>query len=109
MTTVLPDAGQRGRTTIDDRVVAKLASQVVTEVDGVVGDGAATTADIRGGTVALDVRLSIVYPASIARTCSAARARLIDRVREFTGMTVSRVDITVAALEATTTATGRVR
>ena len=107
MTTVLPDVDQRGRTTIDDRVVGKLAAQAVSEVDGVVGEGAAATADVRGSVVALDIRLAIAYPASIAQTTGRARAHLVSRVAEFTGLAVSRVDITVTALQPHTTAVRR--
>jgi uncharacterized alkaline shock family protein YloU len=109
MTTVLPDVDQRGRTTIDDRVVARLAAKAVTEVEGVVEDGATATADVRGGIVALDVRLSIAYPASITRTTQQARTHLIGRVGEFTGLEVSRVDITVTALQPRITAGRRVQ
>lgn len=109
MATVLPDTGQRGRTTIDDRVVARLAAKAATEVDNVVGDGVAATADVRGDAVALDVRLAVAYPASIDRATRQAREHLISRVGALTGMAVSRVDITVTALRPGAPAGRRVR
>ena len=109
MTAILPDTGQRGRTTVDDRVVARLAAKAVTEVDGVVDDGTSATADVRGDSVALDVRLSIAYPASVGQTTRQAREHLIGRVGEFTGLPVSRVDITVTAMQPRPAVTRRLR
>ena len=99
MTAVPPDAEQRGRTTVDDGVVSRLAAKAVTEVDGVVADGASATADVRGGVITLDVRLAVAYPASLARTTRRAREHLMGRVGDFTGLEVSRVDITVTAMQ----------
>ncbi|MFI9380802.1 Asp23/Gls24 family envelope stress response protein [Kutzneria sp. NPDC052558] len=108
MTAVLPDTGQRGRTTVDGRVVSRLAAKAVTEVDGIV-DGASVTADVRGSVVALDVRLAIAYPSSLAQTTRRAREHLVGRVGEFTGLDVSRVDITVTAMQSGVAVGRRVR
>jgi uncharacterized alkaline shock family protein YloU len=99
VTAVLPGAQQRGRTTVDDRVVSRLAAKAITEVDGVVDDGVSATADVRGSVVALDVRLAIAYPASLKQTTQRAREHVMGRVEDFTGLTVSRVDITVTAMQ----------
>ncbi|QUQ68687.1 Asp23/Gls24 family envelope stress response protein [Kutzneria sp. CA-103260] len=108
MTAVLPDAEQRGRTTVDDRVVSRQAAKAVTEVDGVV-DGASATADVRGAVITLDVRLAIAYPASLTQTTQRAREHLMGRVEDFTGLEVSRVDITVTAMQPGVTAARRLR
>ncbi|MFF5565255.1 Asp23/Gls24 family envelope stress response protein [Streptomyces sp. NPDC012623] len=114
---------ERGVTTITERAVERLAAHAVTEVEGVGGAGrralaagagapgrdATVSARIKGATTSLDVRLSVGYPASVARTTEAARAHLTQRLGEFTGLTVSRVDITVTALRGDAADTGRVR
>ncbi|MEV7426501.1 Asp23/Gls24 family envelope stress response protein [Streptomyces sp. NPDC091212] len=119
-----PGPGERGVTTIAERAVERIAAHAVTEVEGVGGVGrrvlgvavgagepdgaAAVSARIKGATASLDVRLSVSYPASVARTTEAARAHLKERVGEFTGLTVSRVDITVTALHSAVADTRRV-
>ncbi|MEW1723315.1 Asp23/Gls24 family envelope stress response protein [Streptomyces sp. NPDC093109] len=121
-TMTLPHAGERGVTTIAAHAVERLAAHAVTEVEGTGGTGAASasgggkpgraatvTARVKGEVASLDVRLSVLYPASVAGTTEAARAHLIDRVGEFTGLTVSRVDITVTALHSDIADAGRVR
>ncbi|AXG76645.1 Asp23/Gls24 family envelope stress response protein [Streptomyces paludis] len=139
MTTTMtpPHAGERGVTTIAAHAVERLAAHAVTEVDGTggaagaggtgtsgatggsgtsvasgarkPGRAATVSARVKGGVASLDVRLSVVYPASVAGTTEAARAHLIERVGEFTGLTVSRVDITVTALHSDIADAGRVR
>ncbi|PRY37901.1 Asp23/Gls24 family envelope stress response protein [Umezawaea tangerina] len=110
---------ERGRTDVADRVVERLAARAVTEVAGVggsahrvlgvaVGDQEAVqvTARVTGDRAELDVRLSVVYPESVAATTSRVRAHLVARTEELTGLVVSKVDITVTELR---TATARHR
>ncbi|ANN17203.1 hypothetical protein SD37_17170 [Amycolatopsis orientalis] len=119
------DAGDRGILTISDSTVQRIAAHAVTEVDGVGGaasrvlgvavggedidNSAKVTAKVSGGTASLDVRISISYPMSVSRTTENARRHLMRRVEEFTGLTVSRVDITVTALHTATAETRRVQ
>ena len=121
MTTTLPspatvsvDVDRRGRTTIAEHAVERIAIQLLTEVEHVGGSprrmlgvtvggedpdrDAQVTAEITGETVAFDVRLSATYPASVSRTTEKARSHLTRRVEELTGLAVSRVDIVVTAL-----------
>lgn len=115
------DAGP-GRLTISDRTVERIAATAIGEVDGVGGSAtrmlgvvvgadqtAKVTATVSGRTTSLAVRLSVTYPASVARTTEAARAHVVRRVEELTGFTVSRVDITVTALHSDTPDTRRVQ
>ncbi|MFD5061865.1 Asp23/Gls24 family envelope stress response protein [Streptomyces sp. NPDC058394] len=119
-------AAQRGSTTISDRAVERIAARVLTEVENIGGapgrvlgievpgehaeDSARVAAKVSGDSVAaLDVRLSVAYPKSVAHTTEDARARLVRRVADLTGLTVSRVDITVTALHAPDSPTRRVR
>lgn len=104
----------RGRTTLSDRAVERVATQAVTEVADVggaahwlLGDTLNRTPEERSAqvsataddtTAALHVRLSIAYPASVARTTEQVRDHLIRRLHELTGLVVTRVDITVVAL-----------
>lgn len=117
--TDIPPA-ERGTTTVADRAVQRIAGQLVVEMEGVggtsrrllgltVGDDEAPTvaAAVRGEHVTLDVALSVCYPASVARTTAAAREQLSREVGELTGLTVDRVDITVAALRGDRSGTTR--
>ncbi|WP_158889045.1 Asp23/Gls24 family envelope stress response protein [Amycolatopsis anabasis] len=112
------EMGVRGRTTIADRVVERLAARAVTEVDGVGGTvhrmlgvavggegverAAQVHARVTGDTASLEVRLSVIYPASVARTTDQARTHLMRRIAQFTGLAVTRVDIRVTALHSDT-------
>jgi uncharacterized alkaline shock family protein YloU len=132
MTTTLPspvpktvDADGRGRTTIADRAVERIAVQLLTEVENISGTArrmlgvtvggedpdraAQVTAKITGETAALEVRLSVTYPASVGRTTENARSHLMRRVEELTGLTVSHVDIVVTALHSDTATVRRVQ
>ncbi|WP_414945626.1 Asp23/Gls24 family envelope stress response protein [Amycolatopsis sp. cmx-11-32] len=119
------DTADRGVLTISDSTVERIAAHAVTEVDGVGGaasrvlgvavggedldNSAKVTAKVAGGTATLDVRISVSYPMSVARATENARRHLMRRIEEFTGLTVSQVDITVTALHTATAETRRVQ
>lgn len=114
-----------GRTTLADRAVERTATQAITEIADVggaarrlLGDAISGPAEERSAqvsatvddtTASLHVRLSIAYPASVARTTHQVRAHLIQRLHELTGLVVTRVDITVTALYITQPGHRRVR
>lgn len=114
MTTAAAPAVQRGRTTVDPQVVARIAAHALTEVDGVGGAArtmlgiavgasapdrdARVSARVAGGEVALSVRMSVAYPASVRAATRRTREHLTERVGGLTGLTVSTVDITVTEL-----------
>jgi uncharacterized alkaline shock family protein YloU len=114
MTTVTAPAVQRGRTTVDPQVVARIAAHALTEVDGVGGAArtmlgiavgasapdrdARVSAHVAGGEVALSVRMSVAYPASVRAATRRTREHLSERVGGLTGLTVCTVDITVTEL-----------
>ncbi|MGW0556708.1 Asp23/Gls24 family envelope stress response protein [Streptomyces sp. NPDC002926] len=119
------DAAQRGSTTISERAVERIAARVLTETEHIGGTAgrilgiavpgehadhaARVTAKVSGDSVAaLDVHLSVVYPESVAHTTEDARAHLVRRIADLTGLTVTRVDITVTALRAPGSPTRRV-
>lgn len=108
------DTDLPGRTTLADRAVERVAAQAITEIADVGGTArwmlgdtpteaaeerdAQVSATVDDTTAALRVRLSIAYPASVARTTQQVRSHLIRRLHELTGLAVTRVDITVTAL-----------
>lgn len=119
------DAADRGALSIADVVVEKVAVAATGEVEHVGGavrrvlgvptgredgDGAPrVSAKVSGEVVALEVRLSVSYPASVRGVTEAVRAHVRDRVHALTELTVSRVDISVASLTATTSPAGSKR
>jgi uncharacterized alkaline shock family protein YloU len=113
---------ERGTTTVTEQVVERLAAHAVMEVDGVSGsarrvlgvavgadESVRVTARITGGRTELDVHLAVDYPRSVGTTTSHARAHLMARVEELTGLTVARVDITVTSLPTSVAARRRVQ
>ncbi len=106
--------GERGSLSIAEVVVEKVAAAAAGEVDHVGGaarrvlgvptgreggDGPPrVSATVNGQLATLEVRMSVVYPASVRAVTEATRAHLRDRVEALTELTVSRVDISVAAL-----------
>jgi uncharacterized alkaline shock family protein YloU len=104
----------RGSISISERVVEKLATHAIGEVDQVGGAahrllGVPTRredpdrapqvrATIHGGVCLLQVRLSVCYPASVTQVTDRVRAHLIARLGELAGLQVRGVDITVTAL-----------
>lgn len=109
----------RGRVDVADQVVEKIAVGALDEVDGVGGttgtvgrllgrddDGGRPRvhATVSGGSVRLEVRISVAYPSPVAAVCDRAREHVVRQVGSLTGLDVARVDITVSAL--TTPRTG---
>ena len=111
---VLPAPGQRGRTTIADRVVARLAARAVAEVEqtggaarqlaGITigrqtGEGTARVSARTDGHLAMiQLRLSLAYPAPVRALTREVRSHVIERVTGLTGLEVRHVDIEVARL-----------
>ena len=109
-----PSADDRGRLQIADVVVEKVATAAASEIDDVGGvarrvlgvpagrdDGEGrpqVSARVTGQVASLDVRLTVMYPASVRSTTDAVREHLRERVHALTEITVSRVDISVTAL-----------
>jgi uncharacterized alkaline shock family protein YloU len=110
----LPVPGQRGRTTIADRVVTRVATRAVAEVEqtgGVArqlmgftigrqtGEGSAdVSARVDGHLAMIQLRLSLAYPAPVRAVTREVRRHVIERVAGLTGFEVRHVDIEVASL-----------
>lgn len=109
----------RGTTTIDDGVVSKIASIATREVSGVASMGgnlsgavAQVVGRIRGeehatsgvgvevGTrqAAVDLSITVQYPAAITEVASSVRDNVIDRIEKLTGLEVVEVNIAVTDL-----------
>lgn len=109
----------RGTTTIDDGVVAKIAGIATRDVNGVDSMGgplsgavAEVVGRIRGedhttsgvgvevGTrqAAVDLSITVAYPASITEVASSVRENVIDRIEKLTGLEVVEVNIAVTDL-----------
>ncbi len=105
----------RGITTIAPAVVEKIAGRAATEVDGVGVVAPAgfrrlfsstpdpdkpADADARVGLERASVALtiSVKYPAPVPSTSAKVREIVVDRVKQFTGLDVSWIDVTVAQL-----------
>lgn len=105
----------RGVTTIAPSVVEKLASRAAGEVDGVEGEVQASgpgrllpwtsaseavkaSADVRQDRVRLSLDLKLGYPRPLKRTTEAVRTHVIERITQWTGLQVDRVDISVTSL-----------
>jgi uncharacterized alkaline shock family protein YloU len=87
--------GQRGRTTIADRVVARVATQAVAEVEG----PARVFARVEAHLTMIEIRLSLAYPVPVRAVTREVRRHVIERVTGLTGLEVRHVDIEVAMLK----------
>ena len=90
--------GQRGRTTIADRVVAKIATRAVAEVGQAGESPARVTARVNGNLAMIEMRLSLAYPAPVRSLTREVRRHVMERVATLTGIEVRHVDIEVACL-----------
>lgn len=116
---VTKQSDDRGTTTIDDSVVAKIAGIATREVNGVDSMGgqlssavAEVVGRIRGdehatsgvgvevGTrqAAVDLSITVQYPAIITEVASSVRENVIDRIEKLTGLEVVEVNIAVTDL-----------
>ena len=110
----LKDPAVRGVTTIDDRVVRKVAAQAVAEqgqasgasrrvLGKALGSADENTAArvqtrVDGNLVSLSVVLSVPWPQSIRQVTSAVRESVRHRVQQITGFEVVDIDIEVTQL-----------
>lgn len=112
--TPLAVPGQRGRTTIADRVVAQVATRAVAEVAqtggaarqliGITlgrqsGQGPArVSARVDGNLAMIEMRLTLAYSAPVRTLSREVRRHVMERVASLTGIEVRHVDIEVARL-----------
>jgi uncharacterized alkaline shock family protein YloU len=112
----------RGRLTIADRVVERVAGHAATQVDGAaaaprrllgisVGGAradaeAAVRATVDGHVATVTATIAVAWPQSVRRVTEALRARVREDVRRITGVEVAHVDVDVVDF-ATATAPAR--
>jgi uncharacterized alkaline shock family protein YloU len=112
--TDLGSMGERGTTTVADRVIVAVAARAAAEVPGTSGtarralhlpgdarrrdQAPQVEATIAGDTVALRLRLSVIYPNPVRAVTEEVRRHVADRVGVLTGKRVGSVDVTVVAL-----------
>lgn len=111
-----PDIGSRGQTVLADKVIEKIASQVVSEESVAGGSsggflGIGTHADLSarpkasvelsGNIATLSVEVGMLYPVPLRQATEALRRRIRTRVTELTGVEVRQVDIRVSWLTST--------
>ena len=105
---------QRGRTTIADRVVVRVATRAVAEVEqaggaarqlaGITlgrqsGQGPArVSARVDGRLAMIEIRLTLAYAAPGRTLSREVRRHVMERVASLTGIEVRHVDIEVARL-----------
>ncbi|MFI8206306.1 hypothetical protein [Streptomyces sp. NPDC085937] len=93
--------GERGETTIADRVVAKIASQAAREAVGALPPDAApphASVVVRHGSARVRVHVELDYPGDIGGRCAAVRRQVVDRVRALADMAVPEVVVQVERL-----------
>ncbi len=91
---VAPPA-QRGRTTISERALRRIAGHDATVITDVVTANR-VRAHARHRQVDLQLNLTLAYPAPAAATAHRARQRVVAQLQRFTGYEVSAVDITIS-------------
>ncbi|MBN2799985.1 MAG: Asp23/Gls24 family envelope stress response protein [Deltaproteobacteria bacterium] len=118
--TSLLEQSEKGKVTIADHVVAKIAGLAVREVEGVrgllpVGTGQVITNlanSIRGGDsrdlgvrvevgkveCAVDVRIVLEYGASIPKVADAIRVSVGNRIKSMTGLVCKEINVEVVDL-----------
>lgn len=109
---------------LERKVLERVAAQAASESDsgrtggvsgGFLGFGArtdlaalpVTTVELVGQTATVRLELTVAYPTPIRAATDRVRRRVMSRVRELTGVEVTRVDITVTALTPTDPAAAR--
>ncbi|GAA4856979.1 hypothetical protein GCM10023201_59390 [Actinomycetospora corticicola] len=99
-------ADDRGTLTIADSVVEKLVVAAAAEIEGVdttsrsgtLGRSARAGVRRSGDQVEADLQTAVRYPYGLAATADAARDRIRTRIDEYTGLQVTRIDVTVSVL-----------
>jgi uncharacterized alkaline shock family protein YloU len=87
---------ERGRTTVADRVIDRIAEQAALEDVDVVS--AKANARVTGQTTVVEIGLGLRYPTPVAAATERVRSHLMTRVQELSGLSMSRVDVAVTEL-----------
>jgi uncharacterized alkaline shock family protein YloU len=104
------DPGTRGKLTIADRVVDKIAGRAALDVDGVVVSGSGldkvvgrrlpkVTTRTRGAQTRVGVDIAVEWPRSAAEVAAQVRSAVSEAVTGYAGLKVLAVDVSVVRLE----------
>lgn len=109
-----PDGFDRGRTTVSDTVVRKVAARAATEVEQATGASrrwfgipvgrvpeaspARVDVEVDGDVATVYVAMSVQWPASVREVSRRVRSHVTEELSRQTGLTVAEVDIDVTAL-----------
>ncbi len=107
---LVTDPGQRGRLSIADRVIERIAAQAAVGVDGVVETTSALgkvvgrqlpkiSSDVQGNDVRLSVDVAVTWPKPLRDVVRQVRDDVIRDVEAIAGKHVRSVDVTVAKME----------
>lgn len=121
----LPEAGDRGRLTIAESVVERVAGYAVTRVQGAsaaprrvlginVGDARADTeasvsAKVEGHLATVSATVAIAWPLPVRAVAEQLRHRIREDVRRMTDVEVAQVDLDIVSLSSPSAPTRRVR
>lgn len=106
---VLGDPETRGATRLSPVVVEKIARRAAGEVESVVpigtpifGGGLApaprTRAEVRGAEAEVAISVPVHYPIPLREVGDRVRSHVAERILEFTGLRVTRVDVETAPM-----------
>ncbi len=101
------DPASRGRLTIADRVVERVATRAAGEVGQVVSTGSGldnvlghryprADATVAGDRARIQVQVAVAWPAPLAQVCASVRDHVRTRVGDLVGVQVDAVDVTAA-------------
>ncbi|MDF3299240.1 DUF6286 domain-containing Asp23/Gls24 family envelope stress response protein [Streptomyces tropicalis] len=92
---------QRGRTTVSDRAVRRIAEQAAGEVlPASVPHTAGGAATVRGRRAAVALRVALPYPVPLSELVQRVQRHVAERTRDLTGLTVGTPRLTVTRLSA---------
>ena len=123
-----PDATppeERGRLTVAERVVERVAGYAATQVDGAaaaprrllgisIGEArpdaaAAVRATVDGSVATVEATIAVAWPQSVRRVTEALRSRIREDVRRVTDVEVAHVDVDVVDFVTAATPARRVQ
>ncbi|SDN79542.1 Uncharacterized conserved protein YloU, alkaline shock protein (Asp23) family [Klenkia soli] len=107
----LPEPEHRGRTTIADRVVERIAAAAAAEVDAATGtarrvlgvavssaDRPRVSARVHGEEATVEIDMSVSWPAPVRQVTRRVREHVGERLVTLVGLRSARIDVHVAAL-----------
>ncbi len=109
----LAEPDQRGRTTIEDAVLERIATHAALEVDGVTATGSdlqrligrrlpKADAHVAGTRARVQLEIAAAWPHPVATVAAAVRDQVTTRLVELTGLDIDAVDVEITRIIHTT-------